>query len=182
MEWSAWTQTANGANKRLVLYVRLRCVSLSITTPGSLLANEFDVRSILHGQVCLAAVNQIRVVHGAMNGCKNLKIHKRIASKNVNICPLRYDLQCETIYKSLTVWPTVWNTSQAFDGLTYLVKLSTRHWRSDLPCETIHTSLKVWPTLWNYPHVIVRLSSKLTYKRIASKIVNICHLQYGLPC
>ena len=37
--------------------------------------NEFDVRSVLHRQVSLAAVNQIRVIHEAMNGCKNLKIH-----------------------------------------------------------------------------------------------------------
>ena len=48
---------------------------LSITTPASLLANEFDVRSVLHGQVSLAAVNQFYVFHEAMNGCKNLKIH-----------------------------------------------------------------------------------------------------------
>ena len=41
----------------------------------SLLANEFDVRSELHRQVSLAAVNQICVFHEAMNGCKNLKIH-----------------------------------------------------------------------------------------------------------
>ena len=46
-------RTANGANKRLVLHVRLRCSSLSITTPVSLLANEFDVRSVLHGQLNL---------------------------------------------------------------------------------------------------------------------------------
>ena len=52
-----------------------RCGSLSITTPVSLLANEFDVRSVLHGQVSLAAVNQICVIHEAMNGCKNPKIH-----------------------------------------------------------------------------------------------------------
>ena len=58
-----------GANKRLVLHVRLRCGSLSITTPVSLLANEFAVRSVLHGQVSLATVNQICVVHEAMNGC-----------------------------------------------------------------------------------------------------------------
>ena len=32
---------------------------LSITTPVSHLANEFDVRSELHGQVSLAAVNQM---------------------------------------------------------------------------------------------------------------------------
>ena len=49
------------------------CDLLSITTPVSLLANEFGVRSVLHGQVRLAAVNQICVVHEAMNGCKNLK-------------------------------------------------------------------------------------------------------------
>ena len=49
--------------------------SLSITRPVSLLANEFNVRSVLHGQVSLAAVNQTCVIHEAMNSCKNLKIH-----------------------------------------------------------------------------------------------------------
>ena len=60
---------------RLVLHVRLGGGSLSITTPVSLLANEFDFRRVLHGQVSLAAVNQIYVIHEAINGCKNLKIH-----------------------------------------------------------------------------------------------------------
>ena len=60
---------------QLVLHVQLGCGSRSITTPVSLLENEFDVRSVLHGQVSLAAINQICVVHEAMNGCKNLKIH-----------------------------------------------------------------------------------------------------------
>ena len=59
----------------IVLHVRLRCGSLSITTPVSLLANEFDVPSVLHGQVNLAAVNQICVFHEAMNSWKNLKIY-----------------------------------------------------------------------------------------------------------
>ena len=53
-------------------HVRLGCGSLSITTPVSLLANEFDVRSVLHGQVSLAAVNQICAIYEAMNGCKGL--------------------------------------------------------------------------------------------------------------
>ena len=43
----------------LVLHGRLRCGSLSITIQVSFLANEFDVRSVLHWQVSLAAVNQI---------------------------------------------------------------------------------------------------------------------------
>ena len=43
--------------------------------PVSLLANEFDVGSVLHGQVSLAAFNQMYVLHEATNGCKNLKIH-----------------------------------------------------------------------------------------------------------
>ena len=73
-EQPACAQTVNGANTRFVLHVRLRCGSLSITTAVTLLANEFDVRSVLHGQVSLAAVNQICVIHEAMNGCKNLKI------------------------------------------------------------------------------------------------------------
>ena len=43
----------------------------------SLLANEFGVQSVLYGQVSLAAVNQICVIHEAMNGLKKktLKIH-----------------------------------------------------------------------------------------------------------
>ena len=49
--------------------------SLSITTPVSQLANAFDVRSVLHGQVSLAAVNQICIFREPMNGCKNLKVH-----------------------------------------------------------------------------------------------------------
>ena len=39
--------------------MRLRCGSLSITIPVSLLVEWFDVQSLLHGQVSLAAVNQI---------------------------------------------------------------------------------------------------------------------------
>ena len=66
---------SHGANKRLVLHMRLRYGSLSITTPVSLLVNEFDVRCVLHAQVSLAAVNLIYVIHEAMNGGKNLKIH-----------------------------------------------------------------------------------------------------------
>ena len=66
-------------HKRLVLHVQLRCGSLSITTPVSFLANEFDVRSELHGQVSLAAVNQILCSHEAINGCNILKIHLRLA-------------------------------------------------------------------------------------------------------
>ena len=59
----------------------LRCGLLFITIPVSHLANEFDVGRPLHGQVSLAAVNQVCVIHEAMNGCKNLKIHLRITSK-----------------------------------------------------------------------------------------------------
>ena len=44
------------------------CGSLSITTPVSLLTNEFKVRSVLHGHVSLAAVNQMCVFHEAING------------------------------------------------------------------------------------------------------------------
>ena len=68
-EQLAWTRTANGAHKRFVLHVWLGCGSQSITTPASLLAiYELDVRSVLHGQVSLAAVNHICIIHEAMNG------------------------------------------------------------------------------------------------------------------
>ena len=75
------SHSEQGQPMELVLRVRLGCGSLSNTTPVSLLTNEstVDVRSVLHGQMSFAAVNQVRVIHGAMNGCKNLKIH-------VNIC------------------------------------------------------------------------------------------------
>ena len=55
--------------------MRIRCGLLSITTQVALLVNEFDVQSVLHGQVSLAAVNQICVIHEAMKGFRNLKIH-----------------------------------------------------------------------------------------------------------
>ena len=60
----------------LALHVRLGCGSLSITIPVSLLPNEIDVRSVLHGQVSLAAVNQSCVIHDSLKDC----------FKNVNIC------------------------------------------------------------------------------------------------
>ena len=65
----------NTDSQWLALHMRLRCGSLSITTQVSLLANEFDVRSLLHKQVSLAAVNQISVIHEAMSGSKNLNVH-----------------------------------------------------------------------------------------------------------
>ena len=55
-------------NKKLVLHLQIKCGSLSLTE--SLLANEFDVRSVLHRQVSLAAVNYIYVFHEVMNGSK----------------------------------------------------------------------------------------------------------------
>ena len=65
--------------------MRLGFGSLSITTPVSLLVNEFDVRSVLHGQVSLADVNQICEVHEAMNGCKTTKDLLKDSFENVNI-------------------------------------------------------------------------------------------------
>ena len=51
-----------------------------------LLTNEFDVRSVLHGQVSLAAVNQTCVLHEAMNRCKKKsKDSLKDFFKNVNI-------------------------------------------------------------------------------------------------
>ena len=46
----------------------------TITTPLSLLVNAFDVRSVMHWQVSLAAVNQICVIHEAVNGSEHIKI------------------------------------------------------------------------------------------------------------
>ena len=51
------------------------------------LANEFDARSVLHEQVSLAAVNQICVIHKAMNGCKKSKDSLKACFENVSIKP-----------------------------------------------------------------------------------------------
>ena len=69
--------TASQWSKQEACFACVTWVWLAVnhTTPVSLLANEFDVRSVMHMQVSLTAVNQIYVIHKAMNGCKNLKIH-----------------------------------------------------------------------------------------------------------
>ena len=61
------------------------CGTLSITTPVSILANEFDVRGVLYGQVSVAAVNQIRVIHEAMNGCKTVSLKDCFENVNISI-------------------------------------------------------------------------------------------------
>ena len=58
------------------------CGSLSITT---LLANEFNVQNVLYGQVSLAAVSQLYVVHEVMNACKKYKDSLRAGLENVDI-------------------------------------------------------------------------------------------------
>ena len=63
--------------------MRVRYGSLSVTTPASLLANEFDVRSVLHGQVSLAGVNQICVIHEAVNDCKKSKASLKDCFENL---------------------------------------------------------------------------------------------------
>ena len=64
------------------MHVPRRCGSLLITT---LLDHEFDGRSILHRQVSLAAVNQICVIHEAVNSCKKSKDLFKACFENVNI-------------------------------------------------------------------------------------------------
>ena len=59
--------------------VQIRCGSLSITVPVSLMANEFYVQSIKHWQGSLVAINQSYIFNKTMNGCKDLKIHSRLA-------------------------------------------------------------------------------------------------------
>ena len=82
------TRTANGANKKFVLNVQLRCGSLSITTPVSHLANEFDVRSELYGQVSLAAVNQILCRPRGYERLQNSKDSLKACFENVNMLTL----------------------------------------------------------------------------------------------
>ena len=69
-----------GAKKRLVLHVSLRCGSLSITI--ALLTNEFDVQSVLHGQLSINfckswGYEQLQNCNESLKAC----------SENVNIEP-----------------------------------------------------------------------------------------------
>ena len=57
MESQCLKWTTNIANKEACFDVQIRCGWLSITTSVSLMVNEFDILSILHEQVNLAAVN-----------------------------------------------------------------------------------------------------------------------------
>ena len=81
---TASVNTDSQWNRQEACFARATQVWLVVNHNTSFfLENEFDVQSVLHWQVSLAAVNQIYVfhVHGAMNGCKNLKIHERLALK-----------------------------------------------------------------------------------------------------
>ena len=84
-EQPLWTQTAIWANKKLVLHVQLMCGSLSVTTPLSHLANEFDVWSELHGQLSLAAVNQILCHSWGYERFQSFKDSLKACFENVNI-------------------------------------------------------------------------------------------------
>ena len=69
----------------LLCNVGLRCSLLSITIPVSLLANEFNVRSVLHGQVSLAAVNLIFWNSWGYERLQKSKDSLKDCFKNVNI-------------------------------------------------------------------------------------------------
>ena len=66
--------------KQEACFARVTQVWHAVNHKTSITSGEC-VRSVLHRQESLAAVNQISVIHEAMNGCKNLTIHLRIASK-----------------------------------------------------------------------------------------------------
>ena len=68
------------------MHVRNRCGSLSITTPVSLLENEFVVRSVLHWQVSLAAVNHIYL--------QKSKDSLKACFENVNIVHISFSELC----------------------------------------------------------------------------------------
>ena len=61
---------------------------------------KFDVRSVLHGQVRLTAVNQTYVIHDALNGCKNLKNSLKACFENVNIQSIFSCIQYNSLYIS----------------------------------------------------------------------------------
>ena len=75
------------------MHVQLRCGSLSITTPVSHLVNEFDVRSELHGQVSLAAVNQILCRSWGYERLQNSKDSFKACFENINMVACKYTIK-----------------------------------------------------------------------------------------
>ena len=71
-KWNRHLNTDSKWSKQEACFARATQVGLAVNHSTS---NELDVRSALHGQVNLAAVNQICVIHEAMNGCENQKIY-----------------------------------------------------------------------------------------------------------
>ena len=72
--------------KQEACFVRAYQVWLAVNHNTSVTSgNESDVQSELHGQVSFVAVNQIYVIHEAMNGCKKSNDPLKACYENVNI-------------------------------------------------------------------------------------------------
>ena len=72
-------------SKREACFARVAQVWLAVNPNTSVTSGESIrcwQRIARQNKVSLAAVNQIYVFHEAMSGCKNLKIHLRLALKN----------------------------------------------------------------------------------------------------
>ena len=77
-----WCQALHIMNKDRYQSTSARRALALLNSP---LANVFDLPSVLHGRVSLAGVNQICVIHKALNGCKNIKGSLKDCFKNVNM-------------------------------------------------------------------------------------------------
>ena len=126
-EQPVWTGTANGAKKRFALQVRIKCGSVSITTPVSLLANEFDVGSTLHGQVSLETVNHILCDLWGYKRLQKSKDSLKACFENVNSNPYLTSLghlhDVHYLFKILHNMNSVYSDQLAFDEASWWVCL-----------------------------------------------------------
>ena len=67
------------------LYI-LSCGSPKITSPVSLMVNNFDVRNALQEKVSLVYVNQMFVFHEALNGCDKHQPYDDDYTAVIHIC------------------------------------------------------------------------------------------------
>ena len=151
------------SNKKLVLHVRLRCGSLSITTPVSLLANEFNVRRVLHGQVSLAAVNQTYVIHEAMKGCKKSKDSLTACFDNVNINISKLTHLSRMEFPNLNNWTSPFLFFGLLGGILSLFSNFKRTYCN----QTVQTLIRrhiLWCLIWfcNVCPVSLRKDTRLT--------------------
>ena len=160
MEQPVWTQTVNGANKKLVLNVWLRCGSLWITTPVPLLVNEFDVRKCIAQESELGSCQSNLFLSWGYEQLQKSKDSLKACFKNVNILL--------SIHYCLPTFNIIIVEYQLFSPMPRTQYKLTGHWQKygSYVVEALFNAISKYYSLsswfWTYPRlqeVITSMSS-----------------------